>query len=275
MNPLLRTVAVVPLFGLCTLLTAQEGEKGKPQDPPPPKSEKATSQTPPKDQDSAALAKDPAIKAIDKFINEQKIDKNGSDWKQKLTQPPKVEFDANTDYFWHLDTDQGPLKIRYFADTAPVHVTSGIYLARLGFYDGLIFHRIIPGFMAQGADPTGTGGGGPGYKFGGEFVGDRKHDKPGILSMAHAGPGTDGSQFFLTFAPTPHLDGRHTIWGEVVEGKETLQALEKLGSQSGRVATPPKITKSWISVAPKGKSADAKPADAKTPPKEGGGEKGK
>jgi peptidyl-prolyl cis-trans isomerase B (cyclophilin B) len=270
MNPLLRTAVIVPILSLCAC--AQEGEK-KPQDPP--KSDQATSQTPPKDQAAAAMAKDPAIKAIDKFIDEQKVDKSTDAWKQRLTQPPKLPFDAGTDYFWHLETDQGAIKVRYFADTAPMHVSSGIYLARLGFYENLIFHRIIPQFMAQGADPTGTGSGGPGYKFGGEFEGNRRHDKPGLLSMAHAGPGTDGSQFFLTFAPTPWLDNKHTIWGEVVEGMDTLRAMEKLGTQSGRVATPPKITKSWISIAPKAKPAEPpKPADGKEPGK-AGGEQGK
>lgn len=117
-----------------------------------------------------------------------------------------------------------------------MHVTSFMYLARLGFYDGLSFHRVITGFMAQGGCPLGSGTGGPGYKYEGEFAPTLKHDRGGLLSMANAGPGTDGSQFFLTFVPTPWLDGKHTIFGEVVEGKETLQALEKAGSQSGKTS---------------------------------------
>ena len=266
MNPLLRTVAIVPILSLCA---CAQGTEKKPQDPP--KSEKAAP-APAQGQDAAALANDPAIKAIDKFISEQKVDKGTDAWKQRLTQPPKLEFDANTDYFWHLDTEVGALKIRYYADTAPVHVSSGIYLARLGFYDGLGFHRVIPGFMAQGGDPTGSGSGGPGYKFGGEFDGKRKHDKPGILSMAHAGPGTDGSQFFITFGQTPHLDNRHTVWGEVVEGIDTLKPLADKGKgfepRNGMLDKPVKINKAWISIAPKAKAAEPpKPADGKAPEK--------
>jgi cyclophilin family peptidyl-prolyl cis-trans isomerase len=174
-------------------------------------------------------------------------------WRLRLSAPPKQEFQADCDYFWHVDTAVGPLKIRLFGDTAPMHVTSAIYLARLGFYDGLNFHRVIPGFMAQGGCPEGSGRGSPGYKYDGEFKGGRKHDKPGILSMANAGPGTDGSQFFLTFVPTPHLDGRHTVWGEVVDGAETLKALEKLGSSAnnGMLANGPKMKSTWVTVVPK------------------------
>jgi cyclophilin family peptidyl-prolyl cis-trans isomerase len=115
--------------------------------------------------------------------------------------------------------------IRLHADTAPKHVASAIYLVRLGYYDGLIFHRVIPEFMAQGGCPSGTGSGGPGYQMAGEFDGGRKHDKPGMLSTANSGPGTDGSQFFLTFVKTPHLDGKHTIFGEVVSGMETVDKI--------------------------------------------------
>jgi len=151
-----------------------------------------------------------------------------------------------------------------------MHVASGIYLARLGFYDGLVFHRIIPGFMAQGGDPTGSGSGGPGYMMDGEFLGNKKHDKPGLLSMANTGrPRSDGSQFFLTFVPTPHLDGRHSIWGEVVEGMDAVKALEGKGSRenNGMLKTPLKIVKTWITTAAKkGAPATDKPTDK---PKEG------
>jgi cyclophilin family peptidyl-prolyl cis-trans isomerase len=118
-----------------------------------------------------------------------------------------------------------------------MHVSSTIYLSRLGFYDGITFHRVIPGFMAQGGDPLGNGRGGPGYKYAGEFDKRVKHDRPGLLSMANAGPGTDGSQFFLTFVPTPHLNGKHTIFGEVVEGMETVKEIERRrlpGSSTGQ-----------------------------------------
>ena len=179
---------------------------------------------------------DVAIAAIDRFIAEQSIDRNQAGWKTSLPQPPKVEFDASKRYFWNVATNVGDIKIQLMPDIAPMHVSSTIYLARLGFYDGVIFHRVITGFMAQGGDPLGQGTGGPGYDYNGEFSNSARHDRPGLLSMANAGPGTDGSQFFLTFVPTPHLDDKHTIFGEVVEGMETVQQLEKGGSSSGRTS---------------------------------------
>ena len=110
-----------------------------------------------------------------------------------------------------------------------MHVTSFMYLTKLGFYDGLTFHRVIPEFMAQGGCPHGSGTGGPGYEYDGEFSKEARHDRPGLLSMANAGPGTDGSQFFLTFKPTPGLDGRHTVFGRI-EDPESLAVLEKIES---------------------------------------------
>ena len=128
-----------------------------------------------------------------------------------------------------------------------MHVTSTIYLTRLGFYDGTNFHRVIPKFMAQGGDPLGNGTGGPGYQYDGEFDPKVRHTKPGLLSMANRGPGTDGSQFFITFVPTPHLDGKHTIFGEVIGGRGVLQELERHGSSpSGRTSKPLVIKKATV-----------------------------
>jgi len=191
-----------------------------------------SSQTPDKQGDDVALA------AIDRFIADQKIDKSASGWKTRLPRPPKLAFDASKTYFWVLQTNVGPIKLRLLPDVAPMHVSSTIYLTRLGFYDDVIFHRVINGFMAQGGDPLGRGTGGPGYQYDGEFDASVKHDRRGILSMANAGPGTDGSQFFITFVPTPHLDGRHTILGEVVDGMPTLDSLEERGSRSGQTREP-------------------------------------
>ena len=129
-----------------------------------------------------------------------------------------------------------------------MHVSSTIYLTRLGFYDGLSFHRVITDFMAQGGCPLGTGTGGPGYEYDGEFDSHVKHDKPGLLSMANAGPGTDGSQFFLTFVATPWLDGKHTIFGEVVEGMDTVRALELHGSQTGEPSKHLEISKASVRI---------------------------
>lgn len=147
-----------------------------------------------------------------------------------------------------METNKGPVKIELLPDVAPMHVTSFIYLSRLGFYDGLAFHRVITGFMAQGGCPLGTGTGGPGYEYDGEFSPSVKHDVPGLLSMANAGPGTDGSQFFLTFVPTPWLDGKHTIYGKVVEGMDTLKKLEAAGSRGGTPTEPLEIEKVTIEV---------------------------
>ncbi len=188
------------------------------------------------------------IAAIDAFIAEQKIDKSSSSWKTRLPKPPQVEFDASKTYYWNLDTNVGKIKVKLLSDVAPMHVSSTIYLTELGFYDEVVFHRVITGFMAQGGDPLGRGTGGPGYKYDGEFAPSARHDKPGILSMANAGPGTDGSQFFLTFVKTPHLDGKHTIFGRVVEGMDTVEELEKEGSRSGKTKKKLLIESATISV---------------------------
>lgn len=191
---------------------------------------------------------DPAISAIEKFIGEQKIDKSEARWKTNLPKPPKVEFDAKKSYFWELKTNVGDIKIKLLPDTAPMHVSSTIFLTTLEFYDGVPFHRVITDFMAQGGDPLGRGTGGPGYNYDGEFDPSVKHSKGGLLSMANAGPGTDGSQFFLTFKETPWLDGKHTIFGEVVTGMDTVKALEAKGSPSGKPSAPLLIEKATISV---------------------------
>ena len=155
-------------------------------------------------------------------------------WKLQLKKPELMKFDSNKDYFWILETSKGMIRIKLMPDVAPMHVTSTIFLTKKGFFDGLAFHRVIPGFMAQGGCPLGTGTGGPGYKYAGEIKPNVKHDRPYLLSMANAGPGTDGSQFFLTFKATPWLDGKHTIFGEIVSGQDVMKKLERAGSPSGK-----------------------------------------
>jgi len=191
---------------------------------------------------------DDALRTCDTYIEKSGIDTGKDRWRTKLPKPPQLSFTPGKTYFWHLETSKGPIKIRLMPDIAPRHVASTIYLSRLGFYDGLRFHRVIDGFMAQGGCPLGTGTGGPGYNYDGEFSPKARHDRPGLLSMANAGPGTDGSQFFLTFVPTPHLDGKHTIFGEVVEGMDTLEALEAQGSRSGATREPLSMKKTTIEV---------------------------
>ena len=173
------------------------------------------------------------IATLEAFIAEQDIDKGAEDWKTRLPEPPELDLSGRK-VTWTLRTTVGEIEIRLLPDVAPRHVASTVYLTHLGFYDGVVFHRVISDFMAQGGDPTGTGRGGPGYQYDGEFDPSVKHDRPGLLSMANAGPGTDGSQFFITFTETPWLDGKHTIFGEVTAGMEAVRKLEEQGSADGR-----------------------------------------
>ena len=139
--------------------------------------------------------------------------------------PPAMTIDPKKKYNARMETDKGTMVIELFADKAPKTVNNFVFLSREGFYDGVIFHRVIRDFMAQGGDPTGTGTGGPGYKFADEFHPSLKHDKPGMLSMANAGPNTNGSQFFITHGPTPHLNNKHAVFGQVVEGMDVLMSI--------------------------------------------------
>jgi cyclophilin family peptidyl-prolyl cis-trans isomerase len=140
--------------------------------------------------------------------------------------PPTMEIDPSKSYEAVFMTEIGSFRVRLFPDQAPVTVNNFVFLAKQGYYDNTTFHRVLPGFMAQGGDPTGTGGGGPGYTFEDEFDPDLQFDRAGLLAMANRGPNTNGGQFFITFAPTPHLNGLHTIFGEVVEGADVLSSLK-------------------------------------------------
>jgi cyclophilin family peptidyl-prolyl cis-trans isomerase len=139
--------------------------------------------------------------------------------------PPQMGIDPKKKYSATISTDKGDMVIELFADKTPKTVNNFVFLAREGFYDGTIFHRVIADFMVQGGDPTGTGRGGPGYRFADEFHPSLKHAKPGMLSMANAGPGTNGSQFFITHVPTPWLDGKHAIFGQVTGGMDVLMSI--------------------------------------------------
>jgi cyclophilin family peptidyl-prolyl cis-trans isomerase len=127
-----------------------------------------------------------------------------------------------------LDTDMGVIRLELFTSQTPITVQNFMKLCKSGFYDGIIFHRVIDGFMIQGGCPRGDGTGGPGYTIKDEFVTSLRHDSPGILSMANHGSDTGGSQFFITLAPTPWLDGKHTIFGKVIEGLDTVQSIGKV-----------------------------------------------
>jgi cyclophilin family peptidyl-prolyl cis-trans isomerase len=140
-------------------------------------------------------------------------------------QAPSMEIDPAKNYKATFKTDQGDMVFELHADKVPNTVNNFVFLARQGFYDGTTFHRVINDFMAQGGDPTGTGMGGPGYKFADEFHPELRHDKRGVLSMANAGPHTNGSQFFITHRATPHLDDRHAVFGHLIEGEKVLMAI--------------------------------------------------
>jgi peptidyl-prolyl cis-trans isomerase B (cyclophilin B) len=142
--------------------------------------------------------------------------------------PPAMLIDSSKKYMATFKTSRGDIRITLFTDKAPNTVNNFIFLARDGFYDGTTFHRVIEDFMVQGGDPTGTGRGGPGYKFNDEKSAlGMRHDGPGVLSMANAGPNTNGSQFFLTHVATPWLDGKHAVFGKVAD-KESLDVLMKI-----------------------------------------------
>ena len=140
--------------------------------------------------------------------------------------PPTMTIDATKSYKATFTMEGGgKFVVELYAAEAPVTVNNFVFLARDGYYDGVTFRRVIPGFMAQAGDPTGTGSGGPGYRFRDEFHTSLRHDRKGILSMANAGPNTNGSQFFIILAPTPHLDGKHSVFGTVTEGMDVVDAI--------------------------------------------------
>ena len=139
--------------------------------------------------------------------------------------PPAMEIDPEGEYLADIQTNQGTISVELNAEDAPITVNNFVFLARQGFYDGVVFHRVIPDFMIQGGDPTGTGTSGPGYRFRDEIVPSLIFDSAGILAMANSGPNTNGSQFFITVAPTPHLTGGHTIFGRVITGQEVVDTI--------------------------------------------------
>jgi cyclophilin family peptidyl-prolyl cis-trans isomerase len=190
-----------------------------PSDPPPPTNTPEPAAAPPQQTETDAtdeVARPPVITA---------------DGEMQWNAPPPMIIDPNTVYLATFRTEKGDIVVELFADRAPVTVNNLVFLAREGFYDGTIFHRVLEGFMAQGGDPTGTGMGGPGYRFADEIVSNLTFDEAGLLAMANSGPATNGSQFFITFEPTPWLDGRHTIFGKVVEGMDVLMSLTRRDPQ--------------------------------------------
>ena len=152
-----------------------------------------------------------------------------------------MTIDPATKYTAIIKTNHGNIVIVLFASFAPKTVNNFVFLANEGFYNGVIFHRVIPNFMIQGGDPTGTGTSGPGYIFEDEIDPKLGFDRPGILAMANAGPNTNGSQFFITVVPTPHLNGAHTIFGQVLDGQEVANTISQLAAGSGNKPLQPVI----------------------------------
>jgi peptidyl-prolyl cis-trans isomerase B (cyclophilin B) len=146
---------------------------------------------------------------------------------QQWNQPPAMEIDPKKSYRVTLETTQGDITLELYPEHAPKTVNNFVFLARQGYYNGIMFHRVISDFMVQGGDPTGTGRGGPGYKFEDEVRGNPLKHGTGVISMANAGPNTNGSQFFITHSPQPHLDGKHTVLGKVVEGQDVVDAIRQ------------------------------------------------
>jgi cyclophilin family peptidyl-prolyl cis-trans isomerase len=145
---------------------------------------------------------------------------------------PEVSIDSGKSYRAVMETSKGSITIELFAEQTPVTVNNFVFLAREGFYDGVGFHRVIGGFMIQGGDPEGTGRGGPGYTFTDEFREELRFDRSGLLAMANAGPNTNGSQFFITVGTPTHLNGKHTIFGRVVDGYDVVEAISKVPTDS-------------------------------------------
>ena len=141
--------------------------------------------------------------------------------------PPEMRIDTDNAYHAVIVTGHGEIEVALHPEHAPRTVNNFVFLAREGFYDGVVFHRVINDFMIQGGDPTGTGRGGPGYRFEDEFHGNPLRHDAKVLSMANAGPDTNGSQFFITHRPQPHLDGRHTVFGTVVRGHDVVDAVRQ------------------------------------------------
>ena len=150
-------------------------------------------------------------------------------------------LEAGFDYRAAVDTDRGTLVVDLEQDRARVTVNNFVFLALHRFYDGVVFHRVLEDFMAQTGDPTGSGRGGPGYRFADEFHPELRHDAAGVLSMANAGPGTNGSQFFITFTATPWLDGKHAVFGRVVDGLGVLDEITRIDPQRPGGARPDAI----------------------------------
>ncbi len=146
---------------------------------------------------------------------------------KKWNTPPDLVIDPEKNYRVTMETNRGTIELELYPEYAPVTVNNFVFLIQEGFYDGVTFHRVISNFVIQGGDPTGTGRGGPGYQFQDETIGNPLKHETGVISMANAGPNTNGSQFFITHSPQPHLDGKHTVFGKVVSGMDVVNNIRQ------------------------------------------------
>jgi cyclophilin family peptidyl-prolyl cis-trans isomerase len=170
-----------------------------------------------------------------------------TDNKKSWVKAPEMQIDSKKKYQAVFKTDKGDVTVNLYADKTPKTVNNLVFLAREGFYNDTIFHRVIANFMVQGGDPTGTGMGDPGYRFPDEFVSSLKHSEPGILSMANSGPGTNGSQFFITHVATPWLDGKHTVFGKVAD-KASLDVLFSIPERDPGKRSSPAVTLKTVEI---------------------------
>ena len=154
--------------------------------------------------------------------------------KLRWDRSPEMQIDTNKKYMAEIETNKGIIELELYPNHAPKTVNNFVFLARKGFYDGISFHRVISNFMIQGGDPTGTGAGGPGYSFEDEVEDNPLTHETGVISMANAGPNTNGSQFFITHSPQPHLNGKHTVFGKVVSSQNVVDSIRQ-GDKMDRV----------------------------------------
>ncbi|HQE93062.1 MAG TPA: peptidylprolyl isomerase [Anaerolineae bacterium] len=195
-------VGIVALLGVGLVLILHQGQSATPETSPTAAPTAAVPATA-----SSGMPADPAAR-------------NGM-----YTTPPPMTIDPAKTYIATIETEKGNIVVQLYADKAPTTVNNFVFLARQGFYDNTTFHRVMADFMAQAGDPTGSGSGGPGYQFADEFDDSLKFDGPGVMAMANAGANTNGSQFFITFVETPWLNGKHTIFGKVIEGLDILPSI--------------------------------------------------
>jgi peptidyl-prolyl cis-trans isomerase B (cyclophilin B) len=146
---------------------------------------------------------------------------------KQWSSPPALQIDVAKNYLITMETNKGTIDLELYPEHAPLTVNNFVFLAKEGYYDGVTFHRVINNFVIQGGDPTGTGRGGPGYQFADETYGNPLRHKTGYISMANAGPNTNGSQFFITHSPQPHLDNKHTVFGKVISDMDIVNAIEQ------------------------------------------------